>query len=192
MKKHNISVKLLIFSVQIWLSFAGYTQNPNEVNYNQFNEIQPNKQNNSASYIKVRSDNQINHANLPDGDIISGGNSLTIQEITGQWASGQGFKAYWECQDTNSITPETAQNDALIYPNPASNYMIVNLQNTVTGNLNVSITNLFGKIVLNKNYSGFDGTVKVHLNNQVDGLYIVKLDFNGGQIIKKLIIKRLQ
>jgi Zn-dependent metalloprotease len=131
-----------------------------------------------------------NYANLPETDIISTGNSLTIQEITGQWASGHGFAAYWECQGVNSVSAEKTDADIVIYPNPASDYILIEPLSNFNGNLNISITNMLGKVVINRNYIMSNATLKADLNNQADGIYIVKMDFNGVQINKKLTIRR--
>jgi Zn-dependent metalloprotease len=133
-----------------------------------------------------------NYANLPESDIISTGNSITIEEITGQWASGEGFVAYWECVGSTSISSGETRYDFLVYPNPASSYMVIDAEYMIGTTINVSIINMLGKVVINRNYYKPDGPVKVDLFDQPDGLYIVKLTYNGEQIIKKLTIKRIR
>jgi photosystem II stability/assembly factor-like uncharacterized protein len=85
-----------------------------------------------------------------------------------------------------SIINEAFQNSFLIYPNPSEG--IFNLSWSEDGTANVSVYNYLGKTILqqkniqNKSY-------QVHLENRSKGLYFIKINIDGKQAIKKVILK---
>lgn len=105
-----------------------------------------------------------------------------------------GFNAYSDaCQyylyvddiviDTNLSTPGLSAEKATIYPNPVKD--VLNISHT--GNItNVSVFNLLGQKVLNKNFN--ESKVQINLSDLTIGTYLVKTTINN-QIITSKIVK---
>jgi photosystem II stability/assembly factor-like uncharacterized protein len=85
-----------------------------------------------------------------------------------------------------SVNNVVLQNNFLIYPNPSEG--IFNLSWSEEGNTNISVYNYLGKTILeqknikNKSY-------QVRLENQSKGLYFIKINIDGKQAVKKVILK---
>ncbi len=71
-----------------------------------------------------------------------------------------------------------------IYPNPAHN--VVNIENHDNFNYMIGITDLTGKIVLNKSASG---SVHIDVSNLPTGMYLIKISDQQNSFVKKIVIK---
>ena len=85
------------------------------------------------------------------------------------------------------IEKETINNDFIIYPNPANNYIIIKPKNQYIDIDKIEIVNIFGRIVLKKDYIT---TIDVFIDiiNIPGGLYLVKIYTKNNNFTQKLII----
>ncbi len=74
-----------------------------------------------------------------------------------------------------------------IYPNPATNYFYVELNNESIENIKVEILNSNGDIMLN-NYYKNDGEIRVNCPGLITGNYLVKLSYGNNYGIYKLVV----
>lgn len=89
------------------------------------------------------------------------------------------------------MTPaELAVNDLNlnIYPNPASENFVVEYSSAESGNLNIYILTVDGKVIETRSYD-FDGEIResFDISDYAPGMYIVRFNNNGKTINKRLI-----
>lgn len=93
---------------------------------------------------------------------------------------------------SNSGTINSGQNGSTslsIYPNPNNGNFGLDIKTNETGVLNITIIDLMGRVVVNKNYSVSGSCVlPVEFASLFVGQYILKADFNGSLITEKLVI----
>ncbi len=70
---------------------------------------------------------------------------------------------------------DLADNDFVIYPNPASNFIII--KNNSSKNFNLKIFDLTGRIILTKDVSNY--TEKIDLSEFTKGVYIIRISSNN-------------
>ena len=88
-------------------------------------------------------------------------------------------------------TNEFSKDDEFhIYPNPTQDILNVNFTNA-KNNIKISLIDIQGRQVLNKNYSNKSNQFSKQLNieNLSDGIYILSIN-NGGTISNKRIVKK--
>jgi hypothetical protein len=79
-----------------------------------------------------------------------------------------------------------SSNDFTMYPNPAKNYTNISIE-TLVGNGNILVTDLYGKVVKNQVLS--IGSNTVDISSLSKGFYLVGVTTSEGKITKKLIIE---
>ena len=76
-----------------------------------------------------------------------------------------------------------------IYPIPVKeDYFTISLKNSPINNVEVSLTDLLGRQVFNRNYKGLE-TLQVPISNLAKGIYLVKIAFEGENFTQKIIIE---
>ena len=83
---------------------------------------------------------------------------------------------------------EVNSSEISIYPNPSTGSFNLNISNVNTASVDVEITDVSGKVILNNTYNTTNGSVNesINISNVEDGVYIVRV--NGGQSIVKRIV----
>lgn len=99
-----------------------------------------------------------------------------------------GFKIEWTCASENvGMQIAEIKNDIVIYPNPATDYIVV--ENLSPQYNNLEIRDVLGRIILQQTTKGQSTQINLnHLNG--NGIYLVHLlDENGQSVsVKKLMI----
>ena len=144
---------------------------------------------------------------IPSGTNVTFRAGKSIRLTSGFHAKGN-FRAYIEpCVEEKSIQipnlprnpynkknqnkliieKKTKNNDFIIYPNPANNYIIIKQRNQYVDIDKIEIINIFGKTILKKdNISTID--VLIDIINIPEGLYLVKIYTKNNNFTQKLII----
>jgi len=99
--------------------------------------------------------------------------------------------SYWvndtiDCQNISSINEFEIENPFYIYPNPTTGIITIDLGETKS-NLNLSLINTLGQVILTENYKTTD-----YINLDLDapkGVYFLRLETSGEVITKKIIIE---
>ena len=91
-------------------------------------------------------------------------------------------------------TKEKGENPNLspeIYPNPASEKVFVNLNNSINTDVKIVIYDITGKIVYSKNKTFNTNRSQININtgSLKNGLYFIKTEYNNKIFVNKLIIK---
>jgi len=87
----------------------------------------------------------------------------------------------------------TSQSRVSILPNPNNGKFVIELQNSRNelSIKNVKIMTLSGKIVVNRNFTGFKDKVDIQLENNSPGIYMYILEDDTGKLYKgKLLINK--
>jgi photosystem II stability/assembly factor-like uncharacterized protein len=85
-----------------------------------------------------------------------------------------------------SINNLELQNNFLVYPNPSND--IFNLSWSLAGNADVNVYNYLGKLILSKD-NVKENTLRLDLSNKSKGLYFIKINIDGKQAVKKVILQ---
>jgi hypothetical protein len=73
-----------------------------------------------------------------------------------------------------------------VFPNPSNGKIIISYANYV-GKMNIQVVDLNGRIVYNDSTTSFDNTKEINLTNLNAGVYIVKIETDQSNFIKKII-----
>jgi hypothetical protein len=84
---------------------------------------------------------------------------------------------------TNNVV---LQNEFTVYPNPSRDAF--NLSWNMEGAADINVYNYLGKVVFTNN-NVKENTYKVDLSNQSKGLYFIKINVDGKQAVKKVILQ---
>jgi hypothetical protein len=92
--------------------------------------------------------------------------------------------------ETSDKSNKTQLDNIAMYPNPSTGKVYLNLGRAAK-NVEVSILDLSGKVLLNQNYPEIaDGLIQFNASDLGSGLYIVRVEENGEVSTKKLIISK--
>jgi len=76
----------------------------------------------------------------------------------------------------------------LVYPNPASNKIAVHLNRTLNDNANISMTDVNGNIVFQKNIESSESIFNIDVSDLDNGFYFLQIKDNSNSITKKISI----
>ena len=81
--------------------------------------------------------------------------------------------------------------DVALYPNPTDDSSFISLNLSKRSNVQVSISDLSGKQIAFKNYGQLHGDqiLPINTTKEMSGLYLINLQVDGQQIVKKLMVK---
>jgi hypothetical protein len=74
------------------------------------------------------------------------------------------------------------------YPNPAKSYVQLVFPKTITGNIDVEVIDVSGKVVMKRGFKTNSSTISLSTEQLAQGTYNLRLSFNGEQAVKKLTI----
>lgn len=77
-----------------------------------------------------------------------------------------------------------------IYPNPASDEVIIDIQQFASTVSSIKLCDLQGREVISASESRIDGKVSLPLNDVADGVYYIQIHADSGIFTQKVIVKR--
>jgi photosystem II stability/assembly factor-like uncharacterized protein len=80
-------------------------------------------------------------------------------------------------------------NDIMLYPNPASNKIIIILEVQIQEQIKFTISNLYGQKIMEKEFYN-QGFNEVDVSSLPEGLHLIKIESKSGHAYKKFIIVR--
>ena len=91
-----------------------------------------------------------------------------------------------ECQSTSL---EDINNDMFIYPNPTNSTVTIEFKSSIISEIKISVYNTLGQEIFNKEINSFSGQFKekINLEDYSQGVYIVNVISNNGQLYTKRI-----
>ncbi|MCX6327753.1 MAG: M4 family metallopeptidase [Bacteroidia bacterium] len=128
---------------------------------------------------------QFTGTSLPSTTTSTGG-SMFVEFLSDPILRANGWTANYTSSVTTGLDDSDLNENLKIFPNPTSGVFTIEscFENTVT----VQIMDMLGKQVL-KSYSLYKGANQVNASDLSKGIYLIKLKFDSGSHIEKLIIK---
>jgi hypothetical protein len=77
----------------------------------------------------------------------------------------------------------------LVYPNPTSGEVNIDLGIEEPGEINVTVLNLLGAEVFQQNFSPAN-RISLNIAQYKSGVYLVKITYNGGTCVRKIMLER--
>lgn len=77
-----------------------------------------------------------------------------------------------------------------IYPNPAKDFLYVDIQNLLMKNVTLKILNAIGETLYSVSDLNYSANFHVPIGNFQDGMYFVRLESEGNSVTKKVIISK--
>ncbi|MCQ2266008.1 MAG: T9SS type A sorting domain-containing protein, partial [Bacteroidales bacterium] len=95
---------------------------------------------------------------------------------------------YWA---KTSINEESVLSYINIYPNPATNFLNIDLSTENAQNITLNICDMSGKIIYTDilNHNGGTQNFKVPVSELASGMYFLHLNTTTGKSIQKFIVK---
>ena len=120
----------------------------------------------------------------PQGRIDNAGKATITEAVTNGYVNGSNAGIY-EVNDTQ------LDESVKIYPNPTSSFTNISINLKASSEVEVSIVDLSGKIMSQRNYGLLNGNTNLPLNvnSYSSGVYIVKTTINGTIVQKRLIVE---
>ena len=127
--------------------------------------------------------------NMPTtGGCTVDANKVKVRFVTDHWQEGDGFEMeYWTIMGINQ---ESGLSDINIYPNPASNFVNVELTGDAQ-NIAVKLLDMSGKEMYNDVFSHNGGTqtYKIPVADLASGIYFLHMNTPKGQTIQKVVVR---
>ncbi|HKL31802.1 MAG TPA: T9SS type A sorting domain-containing protein, partial [Tangfeifania sp.] len=76
-----------------------------------------------------------------------------------------------------------------LYPNPTRGMVNVDIESSTARDIELTVLDITGKQVLRKQFRAAE-RITFDMSGKVSGMYFVKLDFEGQQVLKKLVVDR--
>ena len=100
--------------------------------------------------------------------------------------------AFKQTEGAEELEEMTQQEFVDVFPNPSNGSFTYLIDSEMLGNYNITVTDSYGRIVYQNNFSKDEQVVKntVDLQNSSEGIYFVSLE-NGSKkhIVKLMIVK---
>ncbi|WP_290701613.1 T9SS type A sorting domain-containing protein [Lacinutrix sp.] len=100
---------------------------------------------------------------------------------------GFGPCTYVNGQLTTLSNSEFVVSEFEVYPNPVTKGKQLNINFPNESNYNVTIINILGKTVYNREYTN-SSNIKINTNAFANGLYMLRLSNNTNTVVKKVVI----
>lgn len=116
-------------------------------------------------------------------------NRMKVRFVTDNWDEGTGFELeYWAMTNINE---NSGLSDISIYPNPATNYLNIDLTSDNALNINACVYDMSGKMLQSTefNHAGGSQIFKLPVSNLASGIYFLHLNTPTGKTIHKFIVK---
>lgn len=93
----------------------------------------------------------------------------------------------WPAHDLFTGISESEKSEFAIYPNPVSQNFSLQLSSFMSGNINLKIFDLPGKLVYSTDFTGQH--IQVNTNLFENGIYLVQIESGNKKSVKKLIVR---
>jgi hypothetical protein len=115
---------------------------------------------------------------------------LEINYSIGKIRAATYGRGIWEAPLYNyvGIAENDISNDFTVYPNPAKNFVDINVTGKTEGPLNISVFNVVGVKVKNMEANAAAKTIQLNVSSLVAGTYFIKISSKKGYCIKKVIV----
>jgi hypothetical protein len=102
-------------------------------------------------------------------------------------AAADTFQLCVDGYPVSSPAVDAAALNVTLYPNPTRDRVTIEVQNSISGPAEISVYTMDGKRVLQRNYTD-NRRISFSMKEHVSGMYFVKLNLQGKEIVKKLVL----
>ena len=154
----------------------------NEINFDHY-EIQRSVNNNDFKYIgTVKASNKYRYTFNDDAETIRGQRVYYRVKMVDR----DGKFKY-----TAILSMHIPLNTKFtVYPNPARNFIQMQMNKNVNGLVKVQVTDLTGKLIKEQSFVVSNSTINISTSGIINGTYLVKLSYNGEQYLQKVIVNK--
>ncbi|RIH66069.1 HYR domain-containing protein [Mariniphaga sediminis] len=104
-------------------------------------------------------------------------------------AAADTFQLCVDGYPVSSPAVDAAALNVTLYPNPTRDRVNIEVQNSISGPAEISVYTMDGKRVLQRNYTD-NRRISFSMKEQVSGMYFVKINLQGKDIVKKLVLNK--
>ncbi len=146
----------------------------------------------SSTLVGSYSGNTLPGAN---GSIVVPASAVTLRHYSDYSVNYSGFQIGWSCNSTIGIEENEQENNMLLYPNPASNEVVVAYTSSSNNNtLSISLTSAIGQkmmdLVLEKTTQSLRSETTIDISKLPNGFYFIEVKDGFKSTTKKLVINR--
>jgi len=87
----------------------------------------------------------------------------------------------------NGIDDQKTVTGLRIYPNPATNYFVIDLPSDISSKANVTVIDVLGKVV---NSQSLESGASIDITGLSNGVYLVRVEVDGKSFTRKIFIKK--
>ena len=120
-------------------------------------------------------------------DICDATPGVSPDSNTGTISSSITYCALGSCATSITSINEYKSNNFKIYPNPATNYLIIQLNENVTTFINYEISNVLGEIIYKSTGTNHSENLKINVNPFLNGIYFLKIKYEKESTTIKFI-----
>jgi hypothetical protein len=154
---------------------------------------------NPGTYTVVANETDENITLATSTSIFTAGATWVIFG-TNPWANSEdyGFSVayllrpnFGEVVESTVGLSENGSNSVSIYPNPSTGNFNLNMSGLTASTVDVNITDVSGKVVMNKSFNTLNGGLNapINISNVEEGVYIVRV--NGDQsIVRRIVVSK--
>ena len=127
--------------------------------------------------------------NPPTGPVYVDAPRVTIKFVSDNWLEGAGFELeFWKLA---GIDNHDNIANVTLYPNPATNYVNVNIEGDQAQVFNAAVVDMTGKTVYSEqiSFGGGNETHQIGVRNLAKGFYFLHLQNENGKVIRKFIVE---
>ena len=127
--------------------------------------------------------------NPPTGPLYVDASRVTVKFATDNWLEGTGFELeFWKLA---GIDNHDNIANVTLYPNPATNYVNVNIEGDQAQVFNAAVVDMTGKTVYSEqiSFGGGNETHQIGVRNLAKGFYFLHLQNENGKVIRKFIVE---
>lgn len=138
--------------------------------------------------LLARIDNYI----WPSEDVMTfGGNvhKLRIRFISDNYEEGNGFTMTYETE--TGVEEHNGLSNIVVYPNPATSNLNVELNSENEGQLNFRIVDMMGRTISNESVENYGGSLHhtINVSNLAKGIYMLRIESEQGNSVKKFVVE---
>ncbi len=150
-------------------------------------------------YLQIPGDSCFRYAFEPVYENRTYAKGLGLVNYTSDWLSQAGTKStismfYYKKGSTICGTPTTANIEEIepyqlfsIYPNPADQFITLDLKN-ISNNVMINVADINGRTITEQNYETANGTIAIPTSQLKNGVYFLKVSTNNFNSILKMVV----
>jgi hypothetical protein len=115
--------------------------------------------------------------------------NIVVQASDGEYSASDTFSVCVEGYPTSITDIGAGKFEVNLYPNPTRGMVNVDVESLSISDVELTVLDITGKQVLRKKYRAAE-RITFDMSDKVSGMYFVKLDFEGKQVLKKLVVDR--